>query len=719
MPLDASDEAIFKAFQRAEQAGDTKAARALIGELARRRGRTKEPVQTGRPKSMPTPEPVERITGQPGKSPGRATIEPFTGPGQRPGIRTDEGAPFSVREVVGAPRRKAEDRLATMRKFFPDAQPMGDDNFVFTDPNTGQRRIFNPKGMDVGDIATYGREVVQFGAGGLGAAAGAAAGPAGSALGAGLGSEAAGQLYDALRKRFGGMVDTRTLKEMALEGAVNIGTEAAGQGIGEAIAKVPGKLRQFIQRDVAGRGPEAASRLARMQEAGIPIEGAAPAVSQSRPVMLASEQLANLPGSARTMERATAKTLDAVEGQIDDVLTRMGGEMTQAAGGPLSKEAAGEAVKKAAKAGAEKFSARAGQLVDDLNQQMVGVRVRPDNVFRAVAELQAELAEAPGVRQYLRAGLNEASRLLDDLGRAQDVPFKALTDLRTDLRGKLLRPDVSGYLDKEGQAVQKIRSALKDDIIEGAVRQGPDTARARAIRDRYIRMMREERIPLLNEIDKRNAQDIVDFAMRNTKKGAEYLRQFKKTLDPSTYRDLSATALRELGRRGGDEFDTSLFLRGYSRLSDEARSELFSGANVGPLKKELDRLTKIVGDLDKVKEIRNFSKTAMNNYYMQLLGGLGIGSISYGVTQDPSMGAAGFGAAVLGPNALSKLMTSPKFVRWLGTAIQEPSKSLIKAGGHLGRLGAIAEAEPYIAEELKAFVEAIKQNPPPQMQENQ
>src|SRR5689334_21642542 len=67
------------------------------------------------------------------------------------------GAPASVRlRVGGSPEG---DRLANLRKFFPDAVPYGSDNFVFTNPDTGKPTLYNPKGFDFGDVASMGREV--------------------------------------------------------------------------------------------------------------------------------------------------------------------------------------------------------------------------------------------------------------------------------------------------------------------------------------------------------------------------------------------------------------------------------------------------------------------------------------------------------------------------------------------------------------------------------
>ena len=58
-----------------------------------------------------------------------------------------------------------------MQQYYPDAKPYGDDNFLFTD-ESGTATLYNPQGLDVGDLPSITRDAVT----GLGAAAGAMVG---------------------------------------------------------------------------------------------------------------------------------------------------------------------------------------------------------------------------------------------------------------------------------------------------------------------------------------------------------------------------------------------------------------------------------------------------------------------------------------------------------------------------------------------------------------
>ncbi len=57
-------------------------------------------------------------------------------------INKTTGAPVGVRAAVGA-ATTGEDKLTTIRKFFPDAQQYDKDNFIYTDPKTKRPTLMN------------------------------------------------------------------------------------------------------------------------------------------------------------------------------------------------------------------------------------------------------------------------------------------------------------------------------------------------------------------------------------------------------------------------------------------------------------------------------------------------------------------------------------------------------------------------------------------------
>ena len=72
------------------------------------------------------------------------------------GIDRESGASWSAQKAVGDSLRQ-DDKLAALRGFYPDAEPFGEENFIFTNSDTGKITLFNPPGFQVKDIARYGR----------------------------------------------------------------------------------------------------------------------------------------------------------------------------------------------------------------------------------------------------------------------------------------------------------------------------------------------------------------------------------------------------------------------------------------------------------------------------------------------------------------------------------------------------------------------------------
>ena len=142
-------------------------------------------------------------------------------------IDTDSGAAIGVRAVVGN-AKSPQDRLATFQSYFPEAIPYGDDNFLFANRRTGQPTLYNEPGLELGDLAEYGRETATTAAG-IGAAVLAAPaattgiGAAAPYVAGGASSAAAGAAYDQYMENIAGTVDTRTFGERLQDYTVEAG----------------------------------------------------------------------------------------------------------------------------------------------------------------------------------------------------------------------------------------------------------------------------------------------------------------------------------------------------------------------------------------------------------------------------------------------------------------------------------------------------------------
>lgn len=153
--------------------------------------------------------------------------------------------PLSVRLAV-AGARKAEDKLKTLRKFYPDAMPSPDGDFTFTDPQTKKRVTLNDAGLSLGDAfesmpeisEAIGATLGAIGGGTLGTAASPGAGTiaggiAGAGVGGATGNEVGRQTAQKIASLLTGKVsiDTRTGGDYLSDAATTGGLNAAFAGL--------------------------------------------------------------------------------------------------------------------------------------------------------------------------------------------------------------------------------------------------------------------------------------------------------------------------------------------------------------------------------------------------------------------------------------------------------------------------------------------------------
>jgi len=67
-------------------------------------------------------------------------------------------------------------------------------------------------------------------------------------------------------------------------------------------------------------------------------------------------------------------------------------------------------------------------------------------------------------------------------------------------------------------------------------------------------------------------------------------------------------------------------------------------------------------------------------------------------------------AALLSPRYAAKLMTSPKFIRWLKTTAQATNRGVNPLSVQLGRLAALPGKDPELGEAVNAFVANLQAN---------
>lgn len=636
-----------------------------------------------------TPEAIKTAVGNYRASPDFAAL-----------VDSKTGAPAKVRMLVGSSGEK--DKLANLQRFYPDAVPYGADNYVFTDPNTNRPTLFNPKGMDVGDAAEFTKAGVQAVGASLGAAAGSAVGPAGTIAGAGLGTATAGSLFDIAANEIAGRIDTRNIAEASTDVALDVAGGSIGQRAGE--------LLEIGAKAVAGAGRRGAETIAQSFR-NLGVNPPAGAASGSNAVQAVEHALANAPGSASIMQRAS----EAVMGRVREVANQ-----TAAQFGPIrTPQGAGETIRTAARNAANRFEARQGKLYDAAFD-LVGAdtRVPVAAVTKLRGELEAELGKAAQSRSgVLKPAIDKLKQLETDAGQG-GIPFSALRHVRTDIGRDLDNPVLAGSTSSQNAAMRRVYGALTEDMGAASRSAGPDAEKAVALADRYTRRNMTQLMPALQKIEDLGADEkAFKFAMDTTREGGTKLATLRRAFTPEEWDTVAGTVLGRMGSAkpgaqdaAGEAFSANTFLTNWNSMAPEARAALFGGRRYEGLAPELDRLVKVVGALKDTEKMANPSGTARQIAQLATVSALGgsLGMIAGGA--DVESGAAGVAGAIVAPAVAAKLITSPSFVRWLtssATAATKPNGLT----AHLTRLAAIGKAEPEIREEIGQYLDALRASP--------
>jgi len=622
-------------------------------------------------------------------------------------------AHMNVRAVVGG--SPAQDRLANIQRFYPDARPYGDDNFAFTDPQTGKPSIYNPKGLDWGDAFSVGREASQTLGGIVGGAVPIATGvPTGGTslatlpVAIGLGTEAGGQIWDLGQKYMSGMIDTRSTPRMLMDAASEVGAAAGGQRVGELLGEGAKSVLRYGKKKV---GPLAQSLYRDFQSAGVrPTAGA---VTGSKTLQGVEQGLSASPGSAGTMQSTAEESIGQVSEYADDVASKYGRVQTN--------QELGETIVDAASGAAQRIKTRSGELYDTAYDLVGADAPAPvSSVAALLNDLNAGVAQAP---ESLSASSSKAldilNKLISDAGDSGTVPFSVLRKIRTNLGKDLDNPIVLGATGSQADGLNAVYRALSDDLTAAASNASGAASKSMDVANRYYRYNMNQVAPLLEKIAKYGdePEKALVYALQGAEKGGSRLARLRRNVLPEEWDDIAGTVIGKMGRAtpgaqnaAGDAFSVSTFLTNYNRLaqSPESLKALFGGTRYKELAPKLDRLVRVVGALKEVEKMGNPSGTARVLGNMALIGAFGGLAYGSGQIEGPQDVAKIVAGSILAPRFAAKLITSPRFVGWLADAGSD-AVSANNIPAILGRLGAIAKVEPELTEALGAYADSVMQ----------
>jgi len=430
--------------------------------------------------------------------------------------------------------------------------------------------------------------------------------------------------------------------------------------------------------------------------------------------------LANFPGGAGRLATYGEQTSEAMGTKIGAMSKELtGGDITEAA---TAAETAGQAVK----SGAEDFKSvylgtKAGKLYDEADN-VIGKShsVSLDNTIKQLDELTAPipaLEKASAVTADPKT-LELANAIKDDLAALNApgggaIPYESIKAFRTRI-GRLIGNSVFNP-DADVQQLRSLYGALSKDI-DASLANNPE-ALAKLKRANKFWEASQKRIDVLAKYLK--VKDISGEEIYNSiLRGADAkVVSVIRSMPIDAKKEFTRALLIKMGspqqKTAGifeKDFNINNFLKEYEKIasSKKLNTALFGQNEFGStFASDMDAIVRSARKIrDSAKYMANNSKTSVQqesaSLFKDVIGLLGIGTgVGYGA-QSIVVGAGTALAAPIAANVVARVITNPKFVRWLASTSKLPPK----AGAAQVDLLAKANRDD---EDIQQFVEDWKQ----------
>ena len=639
------------------------------------------------------------------------------------GVDKNSGGPYRWRKAVGDAIRP-DDKLKTLRKFAPDAMPFDDDNFVYTDKETGQVKLFNPKGFDTGDVFGAAREISVAAGSTLGSIYGftggtivglplgpgaLATGTGGAIAGAGWGASATAGLYDYLSQQFGETERSESVLSRTADLAVEGLTAASGQRVGDIVLPA---LTGAVKKMLGGGTQKAQDIYNSLVKHGVtPTAGA---VTGGKGAGRLESALDQTLAAATTMREQINSVVITAQEAVEKLSTQVGKAKTQ--------QGAGLSMQEAAESALTRFTKDQGIL-----EQKLADKIGPDAPFsvdnmRALhTEMAGLAADMPKFSKKAYGEIMEVlSSTLDDAAtNGGAIPYSAFRKIRTYFGEKMA--DMTEGVNRS--SYKRLYGAMTDDLEAGADARGLGDMFKKTVE--FTKNFKQEFDDVLNKLVDFDAPERgYRFLLNSRRDGGTYFSKLQEQFKPDEWADVSATILQKMGHKNfgneaDDAFSVNTFISNWHTIADEAKTVLFKGVPDGKaLRANMDELVTVFRSISDSARLGNASNTAGAAHTMQLMDALGgdftkLALAGLAIGGQPAMAVAGLATTVAGkvitPHAVSKLITNPAFVKWLAGG---PSvRTGAEVGQHMGRLLSIYQANPMIRGALDEFIAKLE-NPP-------
>lgn len=554
----------------------------------------------------------------------------------------------------------------------------------------------------------------------------------GSVSGIGVGRALHSPVGDALaaspRAQLAGSIGGAGSAQLAADaGAGPVGQTLAGLAGGTLAASARPISTESVRRSFRG-GEAGRQQVAQNIDTFQRTTGRAPTVgqaTQNRRMQSAESLLSRTPGGAGVMARNAEALSDAVALGLDDQAAKLAARSTP--------EAAGRIILDKIKGDGgfiDKFKSRQAVLYDQLDSYIPqNAQVKVDRTRQALAALNQDIPNAPELSRFFKnakiQGIEGALEVDTAIPAGQMViPPRTTTVTSRGALSEQLQKDVTipeqripipggdrGWMPYE--SIKKLRTlvgnemadagilsdvprskwtalyrALSEDLGEAARQAGPEAVNKWKRANTFTKVGMRRLEDISHVVDRAGGPErVFTAALSGTRDGATTLRKVMQSLPIEGQRTLSAAVIRRLGRAtpgaqdaAGEAFSTETFLTNWNRLSPEAKATLFDRYGPG-FRQDMDRVATLASNLREGSQVfRNPSGTAQAGIQYTT-----VGSLAYATITGNIPVAATIGAGIGGANLSARLLTNPKFVKWLAVQSNRPVAALPAALNQLAQ----------------------------------
>jgi hypothetical protein len=455
---------------------------------------------------------------------------------------------------------------------------------------------------------------------------------------------------------------------------------------------------KLLSKGVGSLSQKAASRIANISPSAVEafenagVKQSFAAISELPAAKLFDRFLGRFPGASGIMKKNTDEILEQIEGNIKNI----SGDVA------ASQQEAGEVIQKGVQKFAGRFEKASGFLYGKLDKKMPKrSQIRADVSLSLLKNPQFVDdifgKEARGVLQLLDKKSKTATGVRTGVtqGKVGTVAYEDFRKIRTLVGDKLSKTLLIGGEDEA--ALKRLYGSLSEDLKIAATKAGAikEFEKANSFYSNYINDIEKH---LQRVINKDSPEQVFKAALSGTKEGGTRISQIMRSLSRPERKIVRGTVLHRLGKATagqqdstGQLFSANRFLTNWSAVSPEAKRAMFGGDTA--TRKSLDNIAKVAERLKEVDRFGNPSGTAQQ----ATLGALLVGGVI-----KPVEVAAG----ILGGNSAARLMTSDRFVKWLG---RNANKKLNKdnLNKSLRELKNLSNNEQIINDDLAQYVTTL------------